>query len=41
MDLVDCSSGGNWVKQKITVGPGYQVSYAALSPLAFNVTLQC
>ena len=25
IDLVDCSSGGNWLKQKIPVGPGYQV----------------
>lgn len=25
VDLIDCSSGGNWVQQKITVGPGYQV----------------
>ncbi|EMD41900.1 hypothetical protein CERSUDRAFT_110453 [Gelatoporia subvermispora B] len=28
VDLVDCSTGGNWVKQKITVGPGYQVPFA-------------
>jgi 2,4-dienoyl-CoA reductase-like NADH-dependent reductase (Old Yellow Enzyme family) len=28
VDLIDCSTGGNWVKQKITVGPGYQVPYA-------------
>lgn len=26
IDLVDVSSGGNWVQQKIPVGPGYQVS---------------
>jgi 2,4-dienoyl-CoA reductase-like NADH-dependent reductase (Old Yellow Enzyme family) len=25
VDLIDCSSGGNWFKQKITIGPGYQV----------------
>ena len=25
VDLVDCSSGGNWVKQEIAVKPGYQV----------------
>ena len=25
VDLVDVSSGGNWVKQQIPVGPGYQV----------------
>ena len=25
VDLIDCSTGGNWVKQKIAVGPGYQV----------------
>ena len=25
VDLVDVSSGGNWVQQKITIGPGYQV----------------
>ncbi|EIW64211.1 FMN-linked oxidoreductase [Trametes versicolor FP-101664 SS1] len=28
VDLIDCSSGGNWVQQKITVGPGYQVPFA-------------
>ncbi|KAI0756837.1 FMN-linked oxidoreductase [Daedaleopsis nitida] len=32
VDLIDCSSGGNWVKQKITVGPGYQVSFPGLDP---------
>ena len=26
VDLIDCSTGGNWSKQKIPVGPGYQVS---------------
>lgn len=25
VDLVDCSSGGNWVKQKIPLMHGYQV----------------
>ena len=25
VDLVDVSTGGNWVKQQIPVGPGYQV----------------
>ena len=25
VDLVDCSTGGLWLKQKIPVGPGYQV----------------
>lgn len=25
IDLVDCSSGGNWVQQKITLKSGYQV----------------
>lgn len=25
VDLVDVSSGGNWVQQKIPIGPGYQV----------------
>ena len=25
IDLVDCSSGGNWARQRIPVGPGYQV----------------
>ncbi len=25
VDLVDVSSGGNWVKQNIPLGPGYQV----------------
>ncbi|KAF9015614.1 NADH:flavin oxidoreductase/NADH oxidase [Cyathus striatus] len=28
VDLIDCSSGGNYVKQKITVRPGYQVPFA-------------
>lgn len=27
-DLIDCSSGGNVPKAKITVGPGYQVHFA-------------
>ena len=27
VDLVDCSSGGNWVKQVIDVKPGYQVHF--------------
>ena len=26
VDLIDVSSGGNYSKQKISVGPGYQVS---------------
>lgn len=25
VDLIDCSSGGNWFKQDIKLGPGYQV----------------
>jgi len=25
VDLVDVSSGGNWIQQKIPIGPGYQV----------------
>jgi len=29
VDLVDCSSGGNWAAQKIPLGPGYQVPLAA------------
>ncbi|KAJ1933730.1 hypothetical protein FBU59_005933, partial [Linderina macrospora] len=29
VDLVDCSSGGNDVRQKIAAGPGYQVPFAA------------
>ncbi|KAJ7597599.1 NADH:flavin oxidoreductase/NADH oxidase [Mycena floridula] len=28
IDLVDCSSGGNWFGQKITVVPGYQVPFS-------------
>ncbi|RDB28705.1 putative NADPH dehydrogenase C23G7.10c [Hypsizygus marmoreus] len=28
VDLIDCSSGGNWVKQKIPVKHGYQVHFA-------------
>jgi len=28
VDLVDCSSGDNWSKQKIPFGPGYQVPFA-------------
>jgi len=27
VDLIDTSSGGNWLAQKIPVGPGYQVRY--------------
>lgn len=27
VDLIDCSSGGNWVHQKIPLKPGYQVRY--------------
>lgn len=26
VDLIDCSTGGNWASQKIPVAPGYQVS---------------
>ncbi|KAF9502407.1 putative NADH:flavin oxidoreductase 2 [Pleurotus eryngii] len=29
VDLVDCSSGGNWAKQKIRYEHGYQVPFAA------------
>ncbi len=29
VDLIDCSSGGNVPKANITVGPGYQVPFAA------------
>ncbi|KXN88758.1 Putative NADPH dehydrogenase C23G7.10c [Leucoagaricus sp. SymC.cos] len=29
VDLIDCSSGGNWAKQSIPLGPGYQVPFAA------------
>lgn len=29
MDLIDVSSGGNYSKQKIDIGPSYQVPYAA------------
>ncbi|KAG9106199.1 hypothetical protein FRC07_008928, partial [Ceratobasidium sp. 392] len=28
VDLTDTSSGGNWVEQKIPVGPSYQVPFA-------------
>ena len=28
MDLIDCSSGGNILAQKIQLGPGYQVPFA-------------
>jgi hypothetical protein len=31
VDLVDVSSGGNWVAQKIPVVPGYQVRAVSLS----------
>ena len=30
IDLIDTSSGGNWVHQKITVKPGYQVCIAVV-----------
>lgn len=29
IDLIDVSSGGNYAGQKIPVGPGYQVPFAA------------
>lgn len=29
VDLVDCSTGGNWVKQKIPLSHGYQVTQKA------------
>ncbi|KAF9454088.1 NADH:flavin oxidoreductase/NADH oxidase [Macrolepiota fuliginosa MF-IS2] len=29
VDLVDCSSGGNWAAQAIPIKPGYQVPFAA------------
>jgi 2,4-dienoyl-CoA reductase-like NADH-dependent reductase (Old Yellow Enzyme family) len=28
VDLLDCSTGGNWVKQSIPLSPGYQVRLA-------------
>ncbi|KII86971.1 hypothetical protein PLICRDRAFT_43665 [Plicaturopsis crispa FD-325 SS-3] len=28
LDLLDCSSGGNWAQQKIPIGPGYQIPLA-------------
>ena len=31
VDLIDCSSGGNWAQQKIIVKPGYQVNLQLLS----------
>ena len=31
VDLIDCSSGGNWAQQKIIVKPGYQVDLQLLS----------
>lgn len=30
VDLIDCSSGGNWFHQKIPIGPGYQVGVYAV-----------
>ncbi|KAF9481664.1 putative NADH:flavin oxidoreductase 1 [Pholiota conissans] len=35
IDLLDCSSGGNWVKQKFTLVPGYQVPYAEVLKKAY------
>ncbi|KAJ3573053.1 hypothetical protein NP233_g2681 [Leucocoprinus birnbaumii] len=29
VDLIDCSSGGNWAAQTIPIQPGYQVPFAA------------
>ncbi|KAF9449706.1 NADH:flavin oxidoreductase/NADH oxidase [Macrolepiota fuliginosa MF-IS2] len=29
VDFINCSTGGNWVAQKIPVFPGYQVSFAS------------
>lgn len=33
VDLIDCSSGGNWVHQKINVKPGYQVGFFSVQSL--------
>ncbi|KZT41363.1 NADH:flavin oxidoreductase/NADH oxidase [Sistotremastrum suecicum HHB10207 ss-3] len=30
VDLIDCSSGGNWSLQKIPLSPGYQVPFASV-----------
>ena len=35
VDLIDCSSGGNYVKQKIPVGHGYQVRTHSVSFFSF------
>jgi 2,4-dienoyl-CoA reductase-like NADH-dependent reductase (Old Yellow Enzyme family) len=37
VDLIDCSSGGNWVQQKIIVKPGYQVNIQLLSCLRNDI----
>ena len=38
VDLVDVSSGGNTPKQKISVGPGYQVCRSLVSLVSLCVT---
>ena len=37
VDLIDCSTGGNWIKQKIPVGPGYQASSLQRLDVAYSV----
>ncbi|KIM47773.1 hypothetical protein M413DRAFT_439440 [Hebeloma cylindrosporum] len=34
VDLIDCSSGGNWAHQKIIAKPGYQVPFAEALKIA-------
>jgi 2,4-dienoyl-CoA reductase-like NADH-dependent reductase (Old Yellow Enzyme family) len=38
VDLVDCSTGGNWVKQKIPICPGYQVRHTFLASFSRRYT---
>lgn len=39
VDLIDCSTGGNWFHQKISVGPGYQVCLARSFCSSFLMSL--
>lgn len=41
LDLLDCSSGGNWAQQKIPIGPGYQVNSPSPCPLRCTKLTVC
>ncbi len=41
VDLVDVSTGGNWEKQSIPIGPGYQVRLTVVSKHYYYPRLVC